>query len=126
MNQRNQLFKCELCGNIVEMTHPSAGTLVCCGQEMSKIVENTVEAAKEKHIPVISKIDGGFKIVVGEVLHPMTEAHLIEWIDLITPDKTYRKFLKAGEEPQAIFLTEASKITARAYCNLHGNWKSEN
>ncbi|MDI6801308.1 MAG: desulfoferrodoxin [Thermodesulfovibrionales bacterium] len=119
-----QIYKCEICGNIVEMVHAGVGQLVCCGQPMKLYEENTVDASKEKHVPVVEKIEGGFKIKVGSVPHPMEEKHYIEWIEAIADGKTYRQFLKPGEAPEATFMIEASQITAREYCNLHGLWKS--
>ncbi len=122
--QKLEVYKCEVCGNIVEVIHEGKGQLVCCGQPMKLYEENTVDAAVEKHVPVVEKIDGGYKVKVGSVLHPMEEAHYIEWIELIADGKAYRQFLKPGQAPEAVFLIEASEIIAREYCNLHGLWKS--
>lgn len=123
MTQRLQIYKCEVCGNIVEMLHEGAGELVCCGQPMKLYEENTVDAAKEKHVPVIEKTDSGFKVKVGSVPHPMEEKHFIEWIELVADGKAYRQFLKPGETPEATFCIQASQVTAREFCNLHGLWK---
>ena len=124
MTKKMQIYKCEACGNIVEMLHEGEGELVCCGAPMKLFQENTVDAAKEKHIPVIEKIEGGFKVKVGSVAHPMEEKHYIEWIEAITDDgKVYRQFLKPGDAPEAVFKINVNKITAREYCNLHGLWK---
>ena len=124
MTKKMQIYKCETCGNIVEMLHEGEGELVCCGAPMKLFQENTVDAAKEKHIPVIEKIEGGFKVKVGSVAHPMEEKHYIEWIEAITDDgKVYRQFLNPGDTPEAVFKINANKITAREYCNLHGLWK---
>ena len=123
MTERAQIYKCEVCGNIVEMLHTGVGELVCCGQPMKLYVENTVDAAKEKHVPVIEKIDGGFKVKVGSVAHPMEDKHYIEWIQIMADGKAYRQFLQPGQKPEATFLIQASQITAREYCNLHGLWK---
>lgn len=124
MTEKSQIYKCEICGNIVEMLHAGEGELVCCGAPMKLFKENTVDAAKEKHIPVIEKIEGGFRIKVGSVAHPMEDKHYIEWIEVITEDgKVNRQFLHPGEKPEAVFKVDASKITAREYCNLHGLWK---
>ncbi len=126
MTKKLQIYKCEICGNIVEMVHEGGGALVCCGQDMVLYEENTEDAATEKHVPVIEKIEGGYKVVVGDVEHPMEAKHYIEWIELITKDgKAYRQFLSPGQKPEAIFKIDANKVTARAYCNLHGLWKSE-
>ncbi len=124
MTKRSQIFRCELCGNIVDVVHESAGELSCCGQAMKLYEENTTDAAQEKHVPVVEKVDGGFKVIVGSVAHPMAEDHLIEWIELLTGEDVLRHFLKAGEEPLAVFKTEATDVTARAFCNQHGFWKS--
>jgi len=121
-----QVYKCSRCGNMVEMVNYGGGPLVCCGEPMTAVTENTTEAATEKHIPVVEKIDGGYKVVVGSVSHPMEEKHYIEWIEIIADDSlVYRKVLKPDEAPEAVFKIEASKVKARAYCNLHGLWASE-
>jgi superoxide reductase len=124
MAKKLEVYKCEVCGNIVEVIHEGDGELVCCGQPMKLFVENTVDAAKEKHVPVIEKTADGFKVKVGSVTHPMEEKHYIEWIELIADGVAYRKFLKPGEAPEAVFCIDAKQITAREYCNLHGLWKS--
>ncbi len=124
MAERFQVYKCEACGNIVEVLEGGAGTLVCCGQDMVLFEENTVDAAKEKHVPVIEKVEGGFKVKVGEVAHPMEEKHYIQWIEVIADGKSYCQFLNAGDAPEAVFLLDAAEITARGYCNLHGLWKA--
>ena len=123
MTEKLEIYKCEICGNIVEMLHPGPGQLVCCGQPMKVIKENTVDAAKEKHVPVVEKMAGGFKVKVGSVPHPMEEKHYIEWVEVIADGKAYRQFLKPGDTPEAVFNIEAAEITAREYCNLHGLWK---
>lgn len=123
MAERLEVYKCEVCGNIVEVLHGGDGELVCCGQPMSRLVENTVDAAKEKHVPVVERIEGGVKVKVGDVAHPMEEKHYIEWVEIIADGKAYRQFLNPGEAPEATFNVEAGQITAREYCNLHGLWK---
>jgi len=123
MAERLEVYKCELCGNIIEVLHGGAGELVCCGQPMVHQVENTVDAAKEKHVPVIEKVAGGVKVKVGSVPHPMEEKHYIEWIELIVNGKADRQFLKPGQAPEAVFKVESKSATAREYCNLHGLWK---
>ncbi|NOR05041.1 MAG: desulfoferrodoxin [Deltaproteobacteria bacterium] len=123
MTKRLEIYKCELCGNMVEMVHEGKGDLVCCGQPMKLMEENTVDAAKEKHIPVVEKVESGFKVKVGSVAHPMEEKHYIEWIELIADGRAYRQFLNPGDAPDAIFRVEADKVTARAYCNIHAPWK---
>ena len=124
MTEKLQIYKCEVCGNIVEMLHAGAGQLVCCGQPMQHFQENTVDASKEKHVPVIEKTATGFKVKVGSVAHPMEEKHYIEWIEVIADGQAYRKFLNPGEAPEATFEIKADKVTAREYCNLHGLWKA--
>ena len=124
MAKRLEIYKCEACGNIVEVLHGGEGELVCCGEPMKPMVENTVDAAKEKHVPVIEKVDGGYKVSVGSVTHPMEEKHYIEWIEIIADGKAYRQFLEPGQAPEAVFMIEAASITAREYCNLHGHWKA--
>jgi superoxide reductase len=124
MAERLEVYKCDLCGNIVEVLHGGAGELVCCGQPMKLFTENTVDAAKEKHVPVIEKVDGGYKVKVGDVAHPMEEKHFIEFVELIADGKVYRQFLNPGEAPEAVFCIEAAQVSAREYCNLHGLWKA--
>ncbi len=124
MAQKMEVYKCELCGNIVEVVHGAGGELACCGQSMTLMTENTTDAAQEKHVPVITKVDGGFEVTVGSVAHPMEESHYIEFIELVTGNKISRKWLKPGEEPKAFFCSDADQATARAYCNLHGMWRA--
>jgi superoxide reductase len=124
MSKLMGVYKCEHCGNIVEVVHAGAGALVCCGEEMKLLVENTVDAAKEKHVPVVEKVAEGYRVSVGSVAHPMEEKHYIEWIELLADGVAYRKFLKPGEEPSAVFCVKADKVTVREYCNLHGLWKA--
>ncbi len=124
MTEKLGIYKCEICGNIVEVLHEGKGELVCCGQPMKQLKENTVDASKEKHVPVVEKADGGFKVKVGGVAHPMEEKHYIEWIELIADGKAYRQFLKPGEAPEAFFRIDAVNVTAREYCNIHGLWKN--
>lgn len=123
MAQKMGIYKCEVCGNIVEVLHEGIGELVCCDEPMKLFEENTVDAAKEKHVPVIGKTEKGIKVTVGSVAHPMEANHYIEWIELIADGKAYRQFLNPGEAPEAEFCIEANKISAREYCNLHGLWK---
>jgi superoxide reductase len=125
MAEQLEIYKCELCGNIIEVLHAGGGELVCCGQPMKLMTENTVDAAKEKHVPVIEKVEGGYLVKVGAVPHPMEEKHYIEWIELIADGKAYREFLKPGQAPEAFFCVKADKVSAREYCNLHGLWKKD-
>jgi len=120
----NEIYKCSICGNIVEVVHVGGGELVCCGEPMEKLTENTVDASKEKHVPVIEKTATGVKVKVGSVPHPMEEKHYIEWIELLADGRAYRKYLKPGDKPEAEFCITAQSITAREYCNLHGLWKA--
>ena len=106
MAERLEIYKCDVCGNIVEVLHGGGGELVCCGQPMKLMTENTVDAAKEKHVPVIEKIEGGYKVKVGDVAHPMEEKHFIQWVELLADGKAYRQFLKPGEAPEAVFIRE--------------------
>ena len=124
MAKRLEVYKCNVCGNIVEVLFGGGGDLVCCGQPMVLMTENTVDAAKEKHVPVIEKVDGGYKVKIGAVAHPMEEKHYIQWIELIADGKVYRQFLNPGEAPEAVFQVAATSVVAREYCNLHGHWKA--
>ena len=123
MAERLEVYKCDVCGNIVEVLDGGGGELVCCGEPMKLMVENTVDAAKEKHLPVIEKVEGGIKVMVGSVAHPMETEHYIEWIEIIADGKAYRQFLNPGDAPEATFNIDAETVTAREYCNIHGLWK---
>ncbi|MHC6178521.1 desulfoferrodoxin [Clostridium sp. JNZ X4-2] len=123
MIEVKQVYKCEVCGNIVEVLYKGGGVLVCCGKPMKLMEENTVDAAVEKHVPVVEKIDGGVLVKVGAVEHPMTPEHYIQWIEVHTENKIYRKYLKPGEKPEAAFKLDEKVVMAREYCNLHGLWK---
>jgi len=112
-----------MCGNIVEVLHGGVGELVCCGKPMELLDEKTADATTEKHVPVIEKIEGGYKVKVGTVPHPMTEEHLIEWIELLADGKAYRQFLEPGAAPEATFHIEGNSVSAREHCNVHGLWK---
>ena len=124
MIERMYVYKCNICGSIVEVLHAGAGELVCCGQSMELLEEKTEEQGQEKHLPVIEKTDSGIRVKVGSVPHPMEKNHFIEWIELTADGKAYRKFLRPGEKPQAEFCVKAASVSARAYCNVHGLWKS--
>jgi superoxide reductase len=123
MAKKLQVFKCNVCGNMVEVIHEGPGTLVCCNQPMQAMDENTVDAALEKHVPVIEKTAEGYLVKVGSVEHPMKDDHYIEWIELLADGKAYRQFLNPGEKPEALFKVNAENVSAREYCNLHGLWK---
>lgn len=124
MAMKMGIYKCSLCGNIVEVIHAGEGELVCCGQPMVLLEENTTDASREKHVPVIEAIEGGYLVKVGSVPHPMEEKHFIEWIELIGDGRSCRKFLSPGQAPEAKFMVKAGKITVREYCNIHGLWKA--
>ncbi|MCX7765811.1 MAG: desulfoferrodoxin [Candidatus Sumerlaeia bacterium] len=124
MTQRLEVYKCQVCSNVVEVLQPGVGQLVCCNKPMLLQQENTVDASKEKHVPVIEKIADEIKVKVGSVPHPMEEKHYIMWIELIADDKVHRQFLKPGDIPEAVFQVSAKNITAREYCNIHGLWKA--
>jgi len=120
----NPVYKCGVCGNIVEVVEVGGGQLTCCGQPMDLLAENSTDAATEKHVPVVEQVDGGFKVTVGSAAHPMADDHYITFIELIADGKVYREHLAPGAAPEATFNVSASNVTARAYCNLHGLWKS--
>lgn len=123
MAKQLQIYKCNTCGNIVEVLHGGIGELVCCGKPMELLDEKTADATTEKHVPVIEKIDGGYKVKVGSVPHPMEDKHYIEWIELLADGKAYRQFLKPKMEPEATFHVEGDSVSARELCNVHGLWK---
>jgi len=126
MTELRQIYKCNVCGNIVEVLHNGVGELVCCGEPMELKQEKGQEGEEgnEKHIPVVERIDGGVIVKVGSVAHPMESEHYIEWIEVETEHRTYKKQLEPGQEPTAEFFLQAEHISARAYCNVHGLWKS--
>ena len=126
MAEKLDIFKCMKCGNVVEVLHGGCNSMICCGEAMKHMKEGATDGALEKHVPVIEKIDGGYKVTVGSVAHPMTEEHYIPWIELIADGQSLMAFLKPGDKPEAVFKTDAAKVTAREYCNLHGVWKAEN
>ena len=127
VNTKKQLeiYKCGVCGNIVELLHVGGGELVCCNQPMDLQQENTVDAAKEKHVPVIEADGNGYLVKIGSVPHPMEDKHYIQWIELVVDGSAYRKFLKPGDKPEAFFELTGASITAREYCNLHGLWSAK-
>ncbi len=125
MTKLKEVYKCEICGNIVEVLHEGAGELVCCGKAMKLLEEKTSDEGKEKHVPVIEKNEVGVTIKVGSIPHPMEEKHYIEWIEIITDKGSSRKYLKPGDKPEKSFPVKAENIKARIYCNIHGLWKSK-
>ncbi len=124
MSTKNQVYKCLICGQITTILHAASPELYCCGAPMNLLTENTEDAAVEKHVPIIEKTEIGIKVIVGEVPHPMTEEHHLEWIEVLCDGKSYRHFLVPGNLPEAEFQISGENIIARAYCNLHGLWRS--
>ncbi len=124
MTEPLQVYRCNNCGNIVQVLHAGAGRLTCCNQPMERLEENTTDAATEKHVPVVSAANGGVKVTVGSVAHPMAEDHYIEWIEVVDGGKSSIQRLKPGQPPEAVFAGASAGASARAYCNLHGFWKS--
>ena len=122
MAKLHDIFKCEVCGQIVEVVHEGVGQLVCCQKPMTKLLPKNRDEGQEKHVPVIEKLEKGYKVKVGSIAHPMEENHYIEWIELIADGESHRKFLKPGEVPAVVFRVGAEKVSAREYCNLHGLW----
>jgi superoxide reductase len=125
MTERYEVYKCMKCGIVAEVLTTGKGKMVCCGEPMNLLKENTTDAATEKHVPVVEKTAEGIKVTVGSVAHPMVEEHYIEWIEIIADGKVCRKYLNPGDEPTATFCIEADQVVAREYCNLHGLWKAE-
>lgn len=125
MVELNQIYRCAICGNIVEVVHASTGTLVCCGQPMNHLVEKDIsQEGNEKHVPVIKKLKTKIRVRVGSKPHPMEQEHYIEFIELVVDGKVYREYLKPGQEPYAEFCDMGDNLIARCYCNMHGLWKS--
>ena len=124
MAKKNEIYKCEKSGLMVEVLLDAEGTPMCCGEPMKLLRENTTDGAKEKHVPVVEKIEGGYRVTVGSVEHPMTDAHYIQWIELVTPMGVLRHNLTPQDKPVAEFKTDATEVEAREYCNLHGLWKA--
>lgn len=122
MGKRFEVYKCGICGNIVELLHAGGGELVCCGKPMELMVEKSADQGKEKHVPVVERTDKGVKVKVGSVAHPMEEKHFIEWIEVLTENGVMRKFLEPGQAPEAEFAVKDVKM-AREYCTIHGLWK---
>lgn len=124
MAKKNEIYKCEKSGLMVEVLQDAEGTPMCCGEPMKLLRENMTDGAKEKHVPVVEKIEGGYRVTVGSVEHPMTDAHYIQWIELVTPTGVLRHNLTPQDKPVAEFKTDATEVEAREYCNLHGLWKA--
>lgn len=123
--QRSDVLVCQHCGIMVEALRAGEGTLNCCNEPMRQLTANTVDAAREKHVPIIQQIDGGIKVTVGSVLHPMEEKHWIEFIEVLADGKVYRQYLSPGDAPEAFFPVTATTVSAREHCNLHGLWKGD-
>ncbi|MBU1344284.1 MAG: desulfoferrodoxin [Proteobacteria bacterium] len=124
MAKRKQIYKCDTCGNIIEVLHGGDGELICCGESMKLFEEKTADQSKEKHVPVIELMDGSIKVKVGSTPHPMEEKHFIEWIEIFDKEKSYRHYLNPGELPETVFKSLNKGVVAREYCNVHGLWKS--
>jgi superoxide reductase len=125
MAGRLDIYKCQQCKVMVEVLNGGECDLGCCGQPMAKLTANTVDASKEKHVPVIEKLPDGYKVKIGSVPHPMEEKHYIEWIELLADGRAYRQFLKPGVAPEAIFNVKANNVSAREHCNIHGLWEGK-
>ena len=126
MQKEPKFFRCKHCGNIAELIYDSGVSIVCCGEDMEEMVANTVDAAREKHVPSVSIEGNTVKVDVGEVLHPMEEKHYIMWICLHTKKGLQRKDLLPGEDTKAVFTIDDDEVIAvYEYCNLHGLWKKE-
>jgi len=126
MTKKKEIYKCDICGNIVEVLNVGSESLVCCGGAMRLESEKIEDQGNEKHVPIIEKTDFGYRIKVGSIEHPMENEHFIEWIEINSEDgKSGKKFLNPGDKPEADFYIKADKITARAYCSVHGLWTSK-
>jgi superoxide reductase len=125
MAEKLEIYECKDCGDIIEVLRSGSGRMDCCGKPMAKLVANTVDAAKEKHVPVIEKLSDGFKVKIGSIPHPMEEKHYIEWIELLADGIAYRRFLKPGDAPEAVFNVKAAAVSAREHCNIHGLWEGK-
>jgi superoxide reductase len=123
MAERLGVYKCGVCGNMVEVVRNGGGGLVCCSKPMESLAAKAADVGKEKHVPVIEKVDGGIKVKVGSIPHPMEEKHYIEWIEVLRDGTSYRQFLRPGQAPEAVFELSAGNVTAREFCNIHGMWE---
>ena len=127
MNEEKQIYRCNICGNMIEVLHFGGGTLVCCNNEMQLLKEKTEGVGPEKHVPIIEQTENGIKVKIGEVPHPMEEDHCIEWVELITDNGVYRKVFKPGDTPDAEFkinIEDLNQISAREYCSIHSLWST--
>jgi len=124
--KRRQVYECTKCGAVVEvLVAGDPPSLVHCDKPMRLIEDQTDDPAANKHVPVIEKVDGGYKVKVGSTAHPMTKSHYIAWIELIADGRVHRQYLNPGDNPEAVFSVEAKKVSAREHCNLHGVWKDK-
>jgi superoxide reductase len=122
-SKRGEVFKCSVCGNIVNVLTVGGGELICCNQPMELMAEKISDTGMEKHIPVVTKDGDKVVVKVGSVEHPMEDAHFIEWVEVEANGITQRKFLNPGDKPEIVFQI-SGEIKARAYCNVHGLWKN--
>ncbi len=122
MTKRYEIYKCDKCGNIAMMLEGGKGQMVCCGKPMEKLEQQSADQTTEKHVPVVEKVEGGYKVVVGSTLHPMADAHYINWVSLETEKQNYFEFLEPGSSPEVFFKTDEKAVRAYEYCNLHGLW----
>jgi len=127
MAKKRKIYKCEICGNIVEVLEEGEGLLVCCGQNMIELNEKTEDIGQEKHVPIIEIDENSIKVKVGDIPHPMEDSHYIQFIQLLIDKNTYTRYLEPGQIPEAEFeISQTYKeISARIYCNIHGLWKSK-
>jgi superoxide reductase len=125
MAEKLEIYKCLACGNIVEVVHGGGGRLICCGRTMENMVAKSSDQGQEKHVPVIEKANGGIRVKIGSVPHPMESDHFIEWVEVLVDGKSYRQFLSPGQNPEAVFAVEGTSVTAREHCNKHGLWEAK-
>jgi superoxide reductase len=125
MAEKLQVYKCAACGHVVEVLTAGDGPLACCGKPMEHLAAKTADQGKEKHVPVIEKFNGGLKVKIGSIPHPMEEKHFIQWIEIVTDGKVYRQSLQPGQAPEAVFPLPAENVVAREHCNLHGVWEAK-
>jgi superoxide reductase len=124
MVEQTQIYKCLICGNVVEVLSVGGGQLVCCGKPMELLTEKTEDIGQEKHVPVIEKSEKGIKVKIGSVPHPMEKEHYIQWIEVIAKGNTYHRFLQPGDLPETEFQVDEEVLMVREYCNIHGLWKA--
>ncbi len=123
--ETKQIYKCDICGNIVEVLVAGKGELICCGEPMKLMEVSTADSSTEKHVPVIETKDGGVRVVVGSTPHPMIDKHYIQWIELSADGKGHRRYLSPGDPPEAFFPgVSGGKLAAREFCNIHGPWST--